>query len=159
MIPHERHIYATAADFSIAKIYACPPSQHAFPHFKCVLHFCYNFPRIDIPDQESDRHHSNASPPIRFRIYHLIAGFKVHVSCPLDERGIFRLCFQGPDTVTPAKLYTIKYIVMMETPIADFHTSFYIPEIQNLAFHLPRVHILGTNHCGNTRRESFKRHR
>ena len=46
---------------------------------------------------------------------------------------------------------------MMETYITDFHTSFYIPEIQKLAFHLPHVHIMGTNYCGNTRRESFKR--
>ena len=39
---------------------------------------------------------------------------------------------------------------MMEISIADFHRSLYIPEIQNLAFHLPHVRILGTNHCGNT---------
>ena len=38
-----------------------------------------------------------------------------------------------------------------------FCTSFYIPAIQNLAFHLPYVQIIGTNNCGNTRRESFKR--
>ena len=47
----------------------------------------------------------------------------------------------------------------METYIADFHMSFYIPEIQKLAFHLSYVQILGTNHCGNTRREAFKRRR
>ena len=46
---------------------------------------------------------------------------------------------------------------MMETYIAYFRTSFYIPEIQNLVFHLPHVLILGTNHCGNPRREAFKR--
>ena len=46
----------------------------------------------------------------------------------------------------------------METSIADFYTSFYIPEVQNLAFHLPQIIILGTNHCGNTRSEALKRH-
>ena len=66
------------------------------------------------------------------------------------------LCFQYPDTVTPSKLYTIKELVIMETYIADFYTIFYIPEIQKLAFHLPHVLIIGTNHCGNTRREAFK---
>ena len=45
----------------------------------------------------------------------------------------------------------------METTISDFHTSFYIPAIQNLAFHLPHVRILGTNHCGELRRTDFKR--
>ena len=44
----------------------------------------------------------------------------------------------------------------MEIYIDDFHTSLYIPEIQNLELHLPHVRILGTNNCGNTRREAFK---
>ena len=46
---------------------------------------------------------------------------------------------------------------MMETTISDFHTSFYIPDIQKLAFHLPHVRILGTNHCDELRRTAFKR--
>ena len=46
---------------------------------------------------------------------------------------------------------------MMETTISDFHTSFYIPAIQKLAFHLPHLRILGTNHCGELRRTDFKR--
>ena len=45
---------------------------------------------------------------------------------------------------------------MMETTISDFHTSFYIPAIQKLAFHLPHVRILGTNHCGEMRCTAFK---
>ena len=48
---------------------------------------------------------------------------------------------------------------MIETYIDNFHTSFYITEIKNLAFHLPHVRILGTNNCGNTRREALKRRR
>ena len=47
---------------------------------------------------------------------------------------------------------------MMETTISDFHTSFYIPAIQNLAFHLPHVRILRKNQCGELRRTAFKRH-
>ena len=45
---------------------------------------------------------------------------------------------------------------MMETTISDFHTSFYIPAIQKLAFHLPHVCKLGTNYCGEMRRTVFK---
>ena len=45
---------------------------------------------------------------------------------------------------------------MMETKISDFHTSFYIPSIQKLAFYLPNVRILGTTHCGAMRRTAFK---
>ena len=45
---------------------------------------------------------------------------------------------------------------MTETIISDFHTSFYIPAIQKLAFHIPHVRILGTNHCGEMRHTAFK---
>ena len=45
----------------------------------------------------------------------------------------------------------------METTISDFHTSFYIPAIHKLAFHLPHVRILGKNQCGELRRTAFKR--
>ena len=61
----------------------------------------------------------------------------------------------SPDKYT--KIYTRKELVTMETKISDFHTSFYIPAIQKLAFHLPHVRILGTNHCGEMRRTALKR--
>ena len=60
-----------------------------------------------------------------------------------------------PDSST--KIYTRKELVMMETTISDFYTSFYIPAIQKLAFRLPYVRILGTNHCGEMQRTSLKR--
>ena len=46
---------------------------------------------------------------------------------------------------------------MMEANISNFHTSFYIPAIQKLAFHIPHVQILGTNHCGDSCWNAFKR--
>ena len=46
---------------------------------------------------------------------------------------------------------------MMETTIADFHTSFYIPAIQKLDFHRPYLRIIDTHYCGEMRRTSFKR--
>ena len=45
---------------------------------------------------------------------------------------------------------------MTATTIYDFHTIFYIPAIQKLAFHLPHVPILGTNHCDAMRHTDFK---
>ena len=60
-----------------------------------------------------------------------------------------------PDKST--KIYTRKELVMMETTISDSHKSFYIPDIQKLAFHLPHVRILSTNHCGELRQTAFKR--
>ena len=42
------------------------------------------------------------------------------------------------------KIYTRKEIVMMETAIYDFYTSFYIPDIQKLDFRPAHVRTLGT---------------
>ena len=39
--------------------------------------------------------------------------------------------------------------------MADFHQFSYIPAIKKLKLHLPCVHILGTCHCDNTRRDAF----
>ena len=57
------------------------------------------------------------------------------------------------DTVEYEKIYTRKDLVIVKISIDDFHTSFYIPEIKNLVFHISHVLILETNHCGNTLRE------
>ena len=46
---------------------------------------------------------------------------------------------------------------MMETTISYFNTIFYITTTQRLAFNLPHVIILGTNHCGELRHTAFKR--
>ena len=102
------------------------------------------------------RHHYNSYPLACFHIYHLIARCAVHGRCPLDEKKQFCFCFQDLANVTSAIFYTRKDLVMIETSIAILHTSFYIPEIKNLAFHLPHVRILGTDHCGDTRCEAFK---
>ena len=58
--------------------------------------------------------------------------------------------------MTHAKLYTRKELAIMETSIDDLHTSFYILAIQKIAFHLPHICIIGTNHCVNTCHEAFK---
>ena len=66
------------------------------------------------------------------------------------------MCKQESSSDSFRKIYTRKELAMMETTISDFHTSFYIPAIQKLAFHLPYVRTLGTNHCGEMIRTDFK---
>ena len=67
------------------------------------------------------------------------------------------MCKQESSLEESTKIYTRKELVMTETTISDFHTSFYIPDIQKLALHLTHVCILVTNHCGAMRRTCFKR--
>ena len=54
------------------------------------------------------------------------------------------------------KIYTREELVIMETTISNFHTSFYIPEIQKLVFHIPHIQIMGTNQCGDFRWTALK---
>ena len=149
-------MYEIAENMAMGTMCAYTPYQDALPHWKCVLRCCSNFPHIDLSDQEPDRHHPNACLSIRFHIYHLIACCAVHGRRPLDKRKICHMCFKDPATVTRTKLYTRKDLVMVETYIADFNTIIYIPEIKNLAFHLPNIRIISMNQCGKTRREAFK---
>ena len=67
------------------------------------------------------------------------------------------MCEQESSPYSSIKIYTRYELVMTETTISDYHTSFYIPVIQKLAFHLQHVHILGTKHCGQMRLTAFKR--
>ena len=96
-------------------------------------------------------------PQLGIHIYHIIGRCTNHVRIPSKDKKICYMCKQQylPDIST--KIYTRKELVMMETTISDFHTRFYISAIQKLAFHLPHVRILGTNHRGEIQRTSFKR--
>ena len=59
-----------------------------------------------------------------FHIYHIIARCTDHGRIPLKDKKICYIFKQkySPDKYT--KIYTRKDIVMMETTISDFHTSF-----------------------------------
>ena len=155
-MPHGRHIYAKASDMAKDKICTHPQSDHAIPHCKCVLQCCADYPCINLPDQEKDNQYSETTPSIRFHIYHIIARCTAHGRIKLKYKKLCYMCKQESSPDESKKVYTRKDIVMMETNISDFHTSLYIPDIQMSAFHLPRVHILGTNHCDEMRHTSFK---
>ena len=66
-------------------------------------------------------------------------------------------CKQDSASEQPTKIYTGKYLVMMETTISNCHKSFYIPEIQKLEFYIPHLQILGISHCGDSFQAEFKR--
>ena len=67
------------------------------------------------------------------------------------------MCKHDSDSEQSTKIYTRKELVMTETTIYNFHTSFYIPEIQKLAFHILRIQILSKNYCGDSCQNAFKR--
>ena len=111
----------------------------------------------NLPDLETDNMSSYTKPSIQFQTYHVIAHCTAHGIIPLKDKKMRYMCKQESSPDESTKIYTRKDLVMMETTISDFRTSFYIPAIQELAFRLPHVCILGTNHCGKMRRTAFKR--
>ena len=92
-----------------------------------------------------------------FHIYHLSERCTKQDRLPLTDRKSCRKCQQDTASGQSTRIYTRKELVMMETTIYNFNTSFYVPEIQKLAFHSTHVKILGTSHCGNSRQTAFKR--
>ena len=67
------------------------------------------------------------------------------------------LFYTVPQNASIKKPHIRKELVTTEKFIFGFNTSFYIPDIKKIVFHLPRVCILGTIHCGNKRCGVFKR--
>ena len=131
--------------------------KHMTRQRKQGLRCCTKCPSINLPDQETDEQYLSTSPSIIFQTYHLIAPCKKHVRLTLTNKKSRRKCQQDTVSVKSTKIYTRKDLVIMETTILNLSTSFYIPEIQKLAFHIPHVQILGTNHCGDSRQTVFKR--
>ena len=85
-MPHGSHIYAKAYAMAKATMCAYSQSDHALPHWKCVMQYCTNCPSINIPDQETYYQYSNTSPSIFFHIYHIIARCTAHGSLPLNDK-------------------------------------------------------------------------
>ena len=141
-MPHGRHIYSKAYGMAKATMCAHSQSDHTLPHWKCVLRCCAKCPSINLPDQETDGQYPDTSPSICFHIYHIITRFKKHGRLPLTDKKSFLKCQQDTASVKSTKINTRKELVIMETTISNFHISFYVLEIQKLAFHIPHVQIL-----------------
>ena len=133
-MPHGRHIYAKEYDMAKATICSYSQSYHALPHCKFVLQCCARFPSINLPDQEIDDQYPDTSPSIHFRIYCLIARCTKHGRIPLIDRKLFHKCQQDSDSVQSTIIYTLKELVMIETNIYNFHTSFIFQKFRSWRF-------------------------
>ena len=123
VMPHGRYIYAKAYGMEKATMRSYSQSDHALPHWKCVLRCYEQCLLINLPDQETYDKHPNNSPSISFHIYHLIASGTNHVRLPLSDKKKFesvnRILLQDNQ-----KIYTIKELVVMETIISNLHKVF-----------------------------------
>ena len=81
-MPHGCHIYSKSSDIANARMCAYPQSDHAIPHWKCVLLWCASVTCIYLPDQETDNQYSEKTSLIRFHIYCIIARCTAHGISP-----------------------------------------------------------------------------
>ena len=63
VMPHGSHIYATASDMENATMCTYPHSEHALPHWKCVLQCCADCPCINITDQKTTKNNEKKLHP------------------------------------------------------------------------------------------------
>ena len=63
-----------------------PQSDHALPHWKCVLRCCDECPYINITDQETNKKHEETTPSIRFHIYNIIGNYTDHGIITLKDK-------------------------------------------------------------------------
>ena len=87
---------------------AYPQSDHAMPHWKCVLQFCAKCTCINIPDQETDNQYSEKTPSIRFHIYHTIGHCTDHNIITLKEKKISFMCKQESSSDNYTQIFTRK---------------------------------------------------
>ena len=98
-----------------------PSLKYELPHWKCVLHCCVQYPQIDLPSSESDQHHSNVSPTIRFHVYQHISRCTVYGRQHFNKKKQCQCCEDSTDSFVSAKLHKGEDFVIMEASIVEFH--------------------------------------
>ena len=118
------HIYTKSYDMEKAKMCTYIKSDRAIPNWKFLLRCCAKFPCINITDQETNNQYSDTTLSIRFHIYHIIGHCTSHDIITLKDKKICYICKQKSSSDESTKIYTRKELVITETTISDFHTSF-----------------------------------
>ena len=130
-MPHERHIYAKAYDMAKATMCVYSQSDHVLIHWKFVLRCCTKCPRINLPDQETDDQYPNSNDSIRFSTYHLIVRCTKHDRLLLTDKKSCRECQLDTASGQSKYIYNKKEIVMIETTISSFSTSYIFQQFRS----------------------------
>ena len=136
-----------------------PIIQCGLPHWSCVLRRCGKCPKYPVPPEEQGTDEN--APTIKFHIYKiatectkhgiLTKGVKTCEQCTADPPSPSASARKRP------KVRSRKHLTLMECAIGTFHTEYYLPSLEKLAYHRPHVKILGKGYCGAARLAAFKR--
>ena len=83
----------------------------------------------------------------------------MHGALPENEQDCMEceMYFQDHPNYRKGKIRTRKEQTHLTRPIGIFHRDYFVPILKKLAFHFPRVIMLGKNFCGRMRKEAFKK--
>ena len=65
--------------------------------------------------------------------------------------------YMNIENFVKGKVTTKKSVVLKSCRILDFHSEYYIPEIEKLDFHLPHVYIFGKKYCAINKSQQLKK--
>jgi hypothetical protein len=144
---HERPRHA------LKDIMCLPSPEIGHHHWACVMRKCENCPTYKLHDVESQDAHD--SPSIRFHKY--VKGTKctIHGILAVKSR-VCELCETFPEGQKRGKIRSRNYLTLLNRPIGSFMTEYYLPALEEYAYHLPHVRILGSKVCGKMRNEWFR---
>ena len=81
----------------------------------------------------------------------------MHGALPENEQDCmeWEMYFQDHPNYRKGKIRTREEQTHLTRPIGIFHRDYFVPMLKKLAFHFPRVIMLGKNFCGRMRKEAF----
>ena len=92
---------------------------------------------------------------IHFHIYENVRSCYIHKKILLYHIKTRPLCM-NLENFEKGKAKTRKSIVLKLCIISNFHSDYYMPEIDKLAFHITNFYIHVKNNCAGERYENFQ---
>jgi hypothetical protein len=137
----------------------CPPVIDNLRHFKCALRRCPNCPKYPIPVVESDT--SDDAPEIKFHVYEKFTKCSKHglletnsKTCAICEQQVPIL---QSTNYRKGNVRTRKALGSRRRSIGKFMTEFYLPALEQFAYHLETVLLLSQMLTGKARQNAFIR--
>ena len=107
-----------------------------------MLNFCSERPGVFVTDAVMNNEKYVDPPFINFHHCKNISSCSFHKQL-LPEHGKTCPSFMNIEHFDKGKVTKRKIIALKSFSIGDFHSEYYIPEIEKLVFHLPHVYIIG----------------
>jgi hypothetical protein len=152
ILPNDEHMHEQPRH-ALNDIMCLPSQEIGHHHWACIMRNYKNCPSHKCHDIESQDVHD--SPSIIFHKY--VKGTKctIHGLIAVKSRN-YELCETFPLGQKRFKIGLWSYLTfLLNHSIGSFMTNYYFPALEEYAYHLPYVQILGNKGCGKMWNEWF----